>query len=150
MSRLLLCGALIAVAAACTDTASDFETGDPFEGSPDIVGGYTVEVTDVEGCDGDDSGLAWVGEELTVSGEPSALDFTFDGGIIPGTVDPASAWEFGGALTDDTTDLSIAASGVATDSGGSMLLDGTLDVTVSTDGNTCSLSGVLLATRKDE
>ena len=150
MTRLLLCAAMICVLGACTDAASDFETGDPFEGAPDLVGGYTLELTDVEGCEGDASGLSWVGTDLTVAGEPSALDFTFDGETIPGTVDPSSAWEFGGALVGDATDLSIAASGVATDNDGTMLLDGTLDVTVSAGGNTCSLSAVLLATRKDE
>ena len=150
MTRLALCTLIVGLLGACTDSASDFETGDPFEGAPDIIGGYTVELTDVEGCDGDASGLSWVGTDLTIAGEPSALDFTFDGETIPGTVDPSSAWEFGGALVGDATDLSIAASGVASDSGGTMLLDGTLDVTVSVDGNTCALSAVLLATRKDE
>lgn len=149
MSRLLLPLIASVLCLGCTDTAADVETGDPFAGAPDLTGVYDVSLSDVTGCDGVTAAQSWVGTELTISGEASALDFTFEGGMVPGTVDPSSAWEFGGALTVEAVELTIAATGVASEDADEVLLDGTVDVTAATADDTCTLGAVLLATRKD-
>ena len=120
---------------------------------PDVTGHYNVILEGVTGCGDDPSWLEdWCTGPLTITGDPSSLDFDFqEDFIFPGSVLASRGYSFAGPMVFNGADLEVVNAGSFTmGDDGNWDMEGTFDVVVSTnpdfESDDCTINGPMHAT----
>jgi len=120
---------------------------------PDVTGHYNVILEGVTGCQDDPSWIQdWCNGPLTITGDPSSLEFDFQDDIVfPGAVLASRGYSFSGTMVFNGADLEVVNAGSFTmGDDGNWDMEGTFDVVVSTnpdfEKDDCTINGPMHAT----
>lgn len=149
MRKFVLWSVVFALSAGCTPVA---DIGDTDEDEiPAIAGNYTAAISEVSSDCASAPDLGDVEGALTVSGAGGSLSFDFgDGAVFAGAVDAAFGYDFGGSSDEGANTLDVSSVGVVYTESDLWTLDGDLEIAVTQESSSCSITGQFRATQVDE